>query len=266
MRQLMLVALVVSLPAPALADGWRKQVGRAIDEAREAAEVLDDADRGCRKKTSGLLDAYVEHVLTFVDVASMRPLKVAADTANGMGGLVVPAVMARLPVTLHHLYAELDGTFPNHPADPIDPENQRDLKAAVREHGCDVGLAFDGDADRVFLVDDKGADRPGKPPQSFAGVQSALRLACAAPTARPFILAEHHCTRAGPAANAGVALVVKRVVGDVFVGDPLPDVLLGPVGQRTDLHQAELLVPADAAEQFVDGRHGCARTRRAVSS
>ena len=70
---------------------------------------------------------------------AMRPLTVVADTANGMGGLVVPAVMARLPVTLHHLYAELDGTFPNHPADPIDPENQRDLKAAVLEHGADVG-------------------------------------------------------------------------------------------------------------------------------
>ena len=70
-----------------------------------------------------MLDAYVEHVLTFVDIDAMRPLTIVADTANGMGGLVVPAVMARLPVTLHHLYAELDGTFPNHPADPIDPEN-----------------------------------------------------------------------------------------------------------------------------------------------
>jgi phosphomannomutase len=108
-----------------------------------------------------LLDAYVEHVLTFVDVGSMRPLTVAVDTANGMGGLVVPAVMARLPVTLHHLYADLDGTFPNHPADPIDPENQRDLKAAVLERGADVGLAFDGDADRVFLVDGKADDVSG---------------------------------------------------------------------------------------------------------
>jgi phosphomannomutase len=84
-----------------------------------------------------------------------------ADTANGMGGLVVPAVMARMPVTMHHLYAELDGTFPNHPADPIDPENQRDLKAAVLEHDADVGLAFDGDADRVFLVDEQAQDVSG---------------------------------------------------------------------------------------------------------
>jgi phosphomannomutase len=108
-----------------------------------------------------LLDAYTGHVLSFVDAASMRPLTVAVDTANGMGGLVVPPVMARLPVTLHHLYAELDGTFPNHPADPIDPENQRDLKAAVLEHDADIGLAFDGDADRVFLVDERAQDVSG---------------------------------------------------------------------------------------------------------
>src|SRR4249919_665201 len=111
--------------------------------------------------TRDLLDPYVEHVLSFVDVSAMRPLVVVADTANGMGGLVVPAVMARLPVTLHHLYPELDGTFPNHPADPIDPENQRDLKAAVLEHDADVGLAFDGDADRVFLIDEKAQDVSG---------------------------------------------------------------------------------------------------------
>jgi phosphomannomutase len=83
------------------------------------------------------------------------------DTANGMGGLVVPAVMERLPVTLQHLYPELDGTFPNHPADPIDPENQRDLKAAVLEHRAEVGMAFDGDADRVFLVDEAANDVNG---------------------------------------------------------------------------------------------------------
>jgi phosphomannomutase len=108
-----------------------------------------------------LLDAYVEHVLSFVDVDAIRPLTVAVDTANGMGGLVVPAVMARLPVKLHHLYAELDGTFPNHPADPIDPENQRDLKAAVLDRDADVGLAFDGDADRVFLIDERAHDVSG---------------------------------------------------------------------------------------------------------
>jgi phosphomannomutase len=112
-------------------------------------------------ETRDLLDAYVDHVLSFVDVGAMRPLTVAVDTANGMGGLVVPAVLSRLPVTVHHLFAELDGTFPNHPADPIDPENQRDLKRMVAEVGADVGFAFDGDADRVFLIDERADDVSG---------------------------------------------------------------------------------------------------------
>ena len=108
-----------------------------------------------------LLPAYVDHVMTFVDPSRMRPLVVAIDTANGMGGLVAPAVLERLPIELHHLFPELDGTFPNHPADPIDPENQRDLKAAVLQHHADVGLAFDGDADRVFLIDEGAQDVSG---------------------------------------------------------------------------------------------------------
>ncbi|HET9671646.1 MAG TPA: phosphomannomutase/phosphoglucomutase [Actinomycetota bacterium] len=142
-----------------------KPVGEdsGLGEIRALVEKGDEILGGGHGRVSrrDLLDAYVEHVLSFVDVARMRPLTVAVDTANGMGGLVVPAVMARLPVTLHHLYAELDGTFPNHPADPIDPENQRDLKAAVRQHGADVGMAFDGDADRVFLVDERAEDVSG---------------------------------------------------------------------------------------------------------
>jgi phosphomannomutase len=108
-----------------------------------------------------LLDEFAEHVRSFVDTSALTPLKVVADTANGMGGLVVPRVFATLPFELEVLYGELDGTFPNHPADPIQPENLRDLQARVRETGADVGLAFDGDADRVFLVDDRGEPLSG---------------------------------------------------------------------------------------------------------
>ena len=133
---------------------------REIRAIVERGDVPPAATKGSVSQRD-LLAPYTEHVLSFVDVAAMRPMTVAVDTANGMGGLVVPAVMARLPVTLHHLYAELDGTFPNHPADPLDPENQKDLKAAVLEHHADVGLAFDGDADRVFLVDEKAEDVSG---------------------------------------------------------------------------------------------------------
>ena len=129
---------------------------RAIVEAG----VTPTGERGSVEHRD-LLDAYVEHVLRFVDVEAMRPMTVVADTANGMGGLVVPAVFERLPITAHYLFRELDGTFPNHPADPLNPENQKDLKAAVLEHGADVGLAFDGDADRVFLVDERAEDVSG---------------------------------------------------------------------------------------------------------
>jgi len=124
-------------------------------------EGVQPAGRRGSVEQRDLLEAYVEHVLRFIDVDAMRRLTVVVDTANGMGGLVVPAVFARLPVTAHYLFAELDGTFPNHPADPLNPENQRDLKAAVLEHGADVGLAFDGDADRVFLVDEHAEDVSG---------------------------------------------------------------------------------------------------------
>jgi len=102
-----------------------------------------------------LLEEYAEHVRSFVDRDLLRPLRVVADTANGMGGLVVPLVMKGLPFDVEILFPDLDGTFPNHPADPIQPENLVALKEAVLSQKADIGLAFDGDADRVFLVDER---------------------------------------------------------------------------------------------------------------
>jgi phosphomannomutase len=104
---------------------------------------------------------YLAHLLSFVDLDRFLPFTVAVDAANGMAGLVVPDLFERLPGKLVPLYMELDGTFPNHPADPIDPRNQEDVKRAVLEHGADLGLAFDGDADRVFLVDEHAAGVTG---------------------------------------------------------------------------------------------------------
>ncbi len=126
-----------------------------LDDIRRMAEAGPDPAGGHGTRTErDMLPGYVVHVRSFVDVSALAPLRVVADTANGMGGMVVPAVFADLPFELDHMYAELDGTFPNHPADPIQPENQKDLMARVLETGADIGLAFDGDADRVFLVDE----------------------------------------------------------------------------------------------------------------
>ncbi len=108
-----------------------------------------------------LLSAFGDHVRSFVDVSVLKPLKVVADTANGMGGLVVHRVFEGLPFSLTVLFGELDGTFPNHPADPIQAENLKDLQRSVLDLEADIGLAFDGDADRVFLVDDKGVPVSG---------------------------------------------------------------------------------------------------------
>ena len=109
-----------------------------------------------------MLDAFADHVVGFIDRSVLKQMKVVADTANGMGGLIVPVVFDRLPMMeLEVMYPELDGSFPNHPADPIQPANQRDLQARVVSGGFDVGLAFDGDADRVFVVDEKGRGLSG---------------------------------------------------------------------------------------------------------
>ncbi|HET6894273.1 MAG TPA: hypothetical protein VFH72_02725 [Candidatus Baltobacteraceae bacterium] len=103
-----------------------------------------------------VLDDFAEHCLSFIDRAKVKPLKIAVDAGNGMAGETVPHVFKHLPCEVIPLYFELDGSFPNHPASPIEPENMADLQAAVRKHHCDLGVAFDGDADRMFIVDEKG--------------------------------------------------------------------------------------------------------------
>jgi phosphomannomutase len=103
-----------------------------------------------------LLSGYASHLRKLVDLSAIRPLKVAVDAGNGMAGHTVPRVFEGLPLTVVPLYFELDGTFPNHEANPLDPANLRDLQRAVIDSGADVGLAFDGDADRCFVVDERG--------------------------------------------------------------------------------------------------------------
>ena len=163
--------------------------------------------------TRNLLGAFADHVVSFVDVDTIRPLRVVADTANGMGGLVVPAVFERLPqITLEVMYGELDGTFPNHPADPLQPANQRDLQARVTAGGFDLGLAFDGDADRVFVVDEQG--------RGLSGSTTTAILAAGVLRTNPGATILHNliCSRAVPEVvreHGGVP--VRTKVGHSFI-------------------------------------------------
>jgi phosphomannomutase len=103
-----------------------------------------------------VLSAFAEHVLSIIDIDSIKPMKIAIDAGNGMGGKVVPAVFGKLPIEIIPLYFELDGRFPNHLANPLEPENVEDLRKAIAEHNADFGIAFDGDADRMFILDENG--------------------------------------------------------------------------------------------------------------
>ncbi|MFI1504857.1 phosphomannomutase/phosphoglucomutase [Streptomyces sp. NPDC020597] len=138
-----------------------------LTEIRRLVERWSDADadadagtgtgpaRGTITRADTLKD-YAAHLRALVDLTGIRPLKVVVDAGNGMGGHTVPTVFEGLPLTLVPLYFELDGTFPNHEANPLDPANLVDLQKRVRAEGADLGLAFDGDADRCFVVDERG--------------------------------------------------------------------------------------------------------------
>lgn len=139
-----------------------------LAQIRDLAQAHLDAGRSGFDRAPGrvtredVLADYAGFLRGLVDLSAVRPLRVVVDAANGMGGLTVPAVLGTaaglpaLPLSIEEMYFELDGTFPNHEANPLDPKNLVDLQAAVREHGADIGIAFDGDADRCFVVDERG--------------------------------------------------------------------------------------------------------------
>ncbi|MGY0501244.1 phosphomannomutase/phosphoglucomutase [Nocardia sp. FBN12] len=136
-------------------------VGQDTGLATIAAEVIEgvpayDGAPGAATTTDLLAD-YATYLRELVNLDEIRPLTIAVDAGNGMGGHTVPAVLGTLgPITIVPLYFELDGSFPNHEANPLDPKNLVDLQALVRSSGADIGLAFDGDADRCFVVDERG--------------------------------------------------------------------------------------------------------------
>ncbi|MGW5193881.1 phosphomannomutase/phosphoglucomutase [Kribbella sp. NPDC004138] len=140
--------------APVGSDSGLRDIADLVAKALTESPAAGSATGHITRKD--LLTAYADHLHDLVDLSGIRPLTVVVDAGNGMGGHTVPAVFADGPVTIVPMYFELDGSFPNHEANPLDPKNLVDLQAKVRETGADLGLAFDGDADRCFVVDEKG--------------------------------------------------------------------------------------------------------------
>jgi phosphomannomutase len=159
-------AMITASHNPAKYNGIKlcREGARPVGEQTGLAQLRDMAEAGVPASQGApgsiqdrdLLSGYAAHLKTLVDLSGIRPLTVAVDAGNGMAGHTVPKVFEGLPITVVPLYFDLDGTFPNHEANPIDPKNLADLQRAVVDSGADVGLAFDGDADRCFVVDERG--------------------------------------------------------------------------------------------------------------
>lgn len=133
------------------------QVRRFIEEG---TEITKSPSRGIVVRKDISRD-YAEHCLSFIDTSKINPFKIVIDAGNGMAGTTLPPVLEKLPIEVIRLYFELDGNFPNHPASPIEPENLADLNKKIAETNADFGVAFDGDADRMFLVDRFGGQVGG---------------------------------------------------------------------------------------------------------
>ncbi|MFF4233242.1 phosphomannomutase/phosphoglucomutase [Streptomyces sp. NPDC001820] len=159
--------------APVGQDTGLADIRALVESWSEQGAPEPAAERGTVTERDTLTD-YAAHLLSLVDLSSMRPLKVVVDAGNGMGGHTVPTVFEPLPVTLVPMYFELDGTFPNHEANPLDPANIVDLQARVLSEGADLGIAFDGDADRCFVVDERGQ---GISPSAITALVAARELA-----------------------------------------------------------------------------------------
>ena len=168
---------------PAAYNGFKicKEEARALSMDTGIADIRDltisgdfPASRSDKRgdlQQRDVIDAYAEHALGIIDVNIIKPLKIAVDAGNGMAGLLVPRVFKDLPCEIVPLYFELDGTFPNHEANPIEPENIHDLQRTVIDQQCDLGIAFDGDADRMFLIDEHGTFIGGDMTTAMVSIQ-----------------------------------------------------------------------------------------------
>ena len=205
-----------------------------LAEIRDTAQSILDGSPAPRAAAPGtitrrdFLGAYAAHLHTLVDLSGIRPLTVVVDAGNGMAGHTVPAVLGDVAgLTVIPLYFELDGTFPNHEANPLNPDNLVDLRHAVREHGADLGLAFDGDADRCFVIDERG--EPVSPSAITALVAEAE-------------LAEH------PGASVIHNLITSRAVPEIIAEN-------GGTAVRTRVGHSFIKAEMAAADAVFGGEH-----------
>jgi phosphomannomutase len=178
---------------PVSSESGLKEVQAAAEAYLAAGEIAPAAETGTVTERDVLAD-YAAHLRKLVDLSGIRRLKVVVDAGNGMAGLTTPAVLGNtllpgLPLEIVPLYFELDGTFPNHPANPLEPENLRDLQKAVVEHGADIGLAFDGDADRCFVIDENGDPVS---PSAITGLVARREIARAKAAGEPHPIIIHN--------------------------------------------------------------------------
>ncbi|MFV0633494.1 phosphomannomutase/phosphoglucomutase [Demequina sp.] len=227
--------MVTASHNPAAYNGMKmcRRLARAVGEStglgdvrERAADYLVDgipaaAERGSLTQRDMLVE-YAQFLRSLVDLGAIRPLKVVVDAANAMAGHTVPAVLGTdaglpaLPLEIIPLYFELDGTFPNHEANPLDPANLVDLQAAVREHGADIGLAFDGDADRCFAVDERGEVVPASAITALVGLRESARELAQGRT--PTVIHNLISSRAVPEQlEAAGATPVRSRVGHSFI-------------------------------------------------
>ncbi|WP_109474215.1 phosphomannomutase/phosphoglucomutase [Ornithinimicrobium cavernae] len=188
---------------------------------RGANHALPAGDRVGSIEEADLLVDYADFLHSLVDLTAGRPLRIVVDAGNGMAGHTVPAVLQRsgLPLEVVPLYFELDGTFPHHEANPLEPENLRDLQAAVRAEGADLGLAFDGDADRCFVVDERGEPvTPSAITALVAAREIAREVAAGVEAAEVAIVHNVICSRVVPETIAAAgARAVRTRVGHSYI-------------------------------------------------
>ena len=181
-----------------------------------------------------LVSGYATYLRSLVDLSGGRQLKVVVDAGNGMAGKTTPAVLGDavlegLPLEIVPLYFELDGTFPNHPANPLEPENLRDLQATVLEHGADIGLAFDGDADRCFVIDEKGQP--------------------VSPSAVTGLVARREIARAQAGSEVHAAETEPVVIHNLITSRAVPELVLASGGRPVETRVGHSFIKAVMAQE-----------------